>query len=393
MVKDGVRVSCRGAASAEWLVVAPAVLAVGFGVLQWALLMHGRASVEYAAFQGARAGATSHADPDAIVSGMAVGLVGIRGEEITSVPVSASRAGATALLREELAIGIAAWRQARPTPDDFADWAVPALDEEGRALPGVVEIPNDNLRHRGSEVGARSGRSLLESNLLEIELVYAWPMRVPLIGGLAVRWMQWFDGCDGSPAPSAGYDPWGRADWRIAGGAWRCPFYRAGGVPRWPLRVVARARMHSAARHAGTGTGSVPGDASAGPLPAVAGGPSGQDDDSGAFGTDSAASPGAAGPGAAAGGAPAGDTDHREAGDPGGEPEAIDVADRPDISQPGECFAQAESIARGSPREDEREEVVVGFGAARELVGTARALVGTAHALAEQALDCRAGAG
>ena len=116
-MKDGVRVSCRGAASAEWLVVAPAVLAVGFGVLQWALLMHGRASVEYAAFQGARAGATSHADPDAIVSGMAVGLVGIRGEEITSVPVSASRAGATALLREELAIGIAAWRQARPTRD------------------------------------------------------------------------------------------------------------------------------------------------------------------------------------------------------------------------------------------------------------------------------------
>src|SRR5690606_19137598 len=158
-----------GAASLEWLVVAPAVLAIGFGVLQWALLLHGRASVEYAAFQGARAGATRHAEAQAITEGLAIGLLAIRDADLTAVPVSVSRGPALALLGEELATGVAAWRQLRPAPEDFADWAIPARDDEGRELAGVLEIPNDNLRYRGSAIGTSSGRSLVESNLLEIE--------------------------------------------------------------------------------------------------------------------------------------------------------------------------------------------------------------------------------
>lgn len=354
MAMTGMR-AVRGAASAEWLVVAPAVLAVGFGVLQWALLMHGRASVEYAAFEGARAGATSHAEPDAIVAGIAVGLVGIRGEEITSVPVSASRALAIARLQEEIARGVARWSQRRPDADDFADWSVPAVDDEGRPLPGVSEIPNDNLRHRGSDIGPRSGRSLLEANLLEVELVYAWPMRVPLIGGLAVRWMEWFDGCDGAVAPAAGYSPWGRADWRIEGGAWRCPFYRAGGAPRWPLRVVARARMHSAARHAGSAVGNVPG---AGPL-ASASGPAAEEAaapredgfDSGAQEEPRVAAGAHGDAGAGSAGEPVQPASEAPIGD---EAQADDVADRADISQPGECFAQAAA----QPRPVEADEAV-----------------------------------
>src|SRR5690606_6201970 len=136
----------RGAASAEWLVVAPAVLAVGFGVLQWALVLHGRSSVEYAAFQGARAGATSHADPAAIADGLATGLIATRADTLASQPVSASQAGGRALLDAEIAGGVASWRQLRPASEDFADWSVPARDDEGRMLDGVVEIPNDNLR-------------------------------------------------------------------------------------------------------------------------------------------------------------------------------------------------------------------------------------------------------
>src|SRR5690606_1809547 len=120
-------------------------------------------------------------------------------------------------LDAEIAGGVASWRQLRPASEDFADWSVPARDDEGRMLDGVVEIPNDNLRFRGEALGARSGRSLVEANVLEIEFVYAWPMRVPLIGGLAVRWMQWFDRCADSTTPAAGYSPWGRADWRIEG--------------------------------------------------------------------------------------------------------------------------------------------------------------------------------
>ncbi len=340
----------RGAASAEWLVVAPAVLAVGFGVLQWALLMHGRASVEYAAFQGVRAGATRHAEPDAIIEGVAIGLVGIRDAGLTGAPVSISAPAASAILREELASGVLAWRQRRPAPEDFDDWAQPALDEEGRVLDGVVEIPADNLRHRGTAVGPRSGRSLVEANVLEIELVYAWPMRVPLIGGLAVRWMEWFDRCAGA-APVTGSGPsWGRADWHIEGGAWRCPYYRAGGVPRWPLRVVASARMHSPARHAGTAsvTAGLAVDPPAGGLPPVAGG---QADTAGAtVASGQSASPSMGDatpeePAASSAGAAEPGPDQAESADAASvDAEPVDVSARADISQPGECFADPEPV-------------------------------------------------
>lgn len=243
----------RGAAAIEWLVTAPALFFVGLGILQWALVLHARATLEHAAFHGARAGATAHADPDAIVRGMAVGLITIREPALSAVPVSQAAAPATALLLAELAGGVAVWRQLRPAPADFDDWAEPALDDEGELLAGVVEIPADNLRFRGAQVGARSGRTLVEANLLELELIYGWPMRVPLVGSLAVRWMRWFDQCPGAEADRAALARWGTPQWQLDDGAWRCPFYEAGGVARWPVRVRASVRMHVPARHAGGG--------------------------------------------------------------------------------------------------------------------------------------------
>jgi hypothetical protein len=346
----------RGAASAEWLVMAPALLVIGFGVLQWALLLHGRASVEYAAFQGVRAGATRYAEPAAIIEGIAIGLIPIRDATLAATPVSIGGAAAQAILQGELASGVAAWRQLRPTGADFDDWAVPARDEEGRPLDGVLEIPNDNLRFRGNAVGPGSGRSLVESNLLEIELVYAWPMRVPLIGSLAVRWMEWFDRCAGAAEPATGYRFWGRADWRISGGAWRCPYYRVGGVPRWPLRVTASVRMHSPARHAGNSSAAEP----VAGVPAVSRWPAMETGEDGALGAnpvrpaeepivgeyetrpevDIDTEPGA--PGRA--GMPETPVASGQAGAPAGAREdAGRVEARPDVSQPGECFSgQAE---------------------------------------------------
>ena len=348
-MKRVLRPAWRGAASAEWLVVAPAVLAVGFSVLQWALLMHGRASVEYAAFQGARAGATRHADPDAIIEGIAIGMIGTRDAALTAAPVSISGPAASALLRGELASGIVAWRQRRPAPADFDDWAQPALDEEGRAIQGVLEIPNDNLRYRGTAAGPRSGRSLVESNLLEIEVVYAWPMRVPLIGSLAVRWMEWFDRCGTVAEPAAGTRPWGRADWRIEGGGWRCRFYRAGGVPRWPLRVLASVRMHSPARHAGSeslAAGAL-GDPATDELPPLARDEQGDPMESGQPAPQPVAGAGAQGSVDSPNGAAANEANAVEADAVG--PDAVGVSDRADISQPGECFAESVS---GQPEVD-----------------------------------------
>ncbi|MEK9777253.1 MAG: hypothetical protein VW339_14115, partial [Quisquiliibacterium sp.] len=94
--------------------------------------------------------------------------------------------------RLELAHGIARgwirWQQLSPGVQSFVDWAVPARDQLGDIIAGEREIPNDNLGvvaragspttgisgyRYGAAVGAASGQTLADANLLKIELVYA----------------------------------------------------------------------------------------------------------------------------------------------------------------------------------------------------------------------------
>lgn len=244
-----------GASAIEFTIAAPVLLLLGLGALQWALVFHARQAIEHAAIEAARSGSLGHALPEAIETGLARGLLPYWAA-LPEVRSAGDREQAVSAIRLRVAQARAAgWlvvRQISPTAESFADWAEPALDGYGRPLSGMLEIPNDGLEHAGQRlprgattgsssavgaglaVGARSSQSLLDANVLKIEVIYGVPMSVPLVGRVAAAAGRLAVGC--LPASRGGCGIWQAAD---ASGL---------GQPRWPISTIATIRMQSPAR-------------------------------------------------------------------------------------------------------------------------------------------------
>ena len=64
-----------GASAIELAIALPVVLLLALGALQWALVFHARQAIEHAVIEAARAGSVGQARTDAIVTGLARGLL------------------------------------------------------------------------------------------------------------------------------------------------------------------------------------------------------------------------------------------------------------------------------------------------------------------------------
>jgi hypothetical protein len=253
-----------GIAGIETLVALPILLFLGLGALQFALVYHAKHALNFALIEAARAGSVAHADPDAIRAGLARGLVPwlYGAQHLAEYLVNVGRAGLH--LREGESMGWIRLERVSPTAASFDDWAEPARDANGEVIAGVREIPNDNLIVRstrmvpaggvsgarsGEPIGAASGQTLNDANLLRVRLDYGVPLVVPVVGRFVSWAIRTWDGCDagttrrygmlGLDAPSIGLPS--RID--------LCPMYGSGGsAPRLPVRLAATVRMQSPAR-------------------------------------------------------------------------------------------------------------------------------------------------
>ncbi len=271
--------SQQGIAALETLLAAPIVLLLGMSVLQWALVFHGRGAVAHAAQEAARAGSVAHGSAQAIEAGLARGLSPWLHGAADLQEHQANLVRTRAHLAQGRAAGWLDWRRLAPTAESFTDWAQTARDADGEPIPGLLEIPNDNLSlragmrqpasgvagYRGAEpIGAVSRQTLSDANLLKVEVVYGVPLTVPAIGGLAAWVMRRIDDCPG-PAAGGGTSPdaglrLGALDLGVperltTPRTWACAHYNARGTdgrirPRWPVRVSATVRMQSPARDA-----------------------------------------------------------------------------------------------------------------------------------------------
>ncbi|MFZ9408065.1 MAG: hypothetical protein ACO26U_13355 [Burkholderiaceae bacterium] len=224
----------------ELLIAAPVLLFAGLVILQLVLLMQARQALRLGTLEAAREASVNHADPQAALRGLARGMspwwVGAQGtQDALTGPLETQ-----AHLMQAMAMGRLRLTQLAPTESAFTDWAAPALDDAGGELAGVREIPNDALRIRATEtlpsgaastwrdgqpVGAASGLTLLQANVLRLQVDYVLRMRVPLAGqAIAVLARAWQT------------DPLLRA------------MVELNGVP---IRVSVAVRMQSGARHAG----------------------------------------------------------------------------------------------------------------------------------------------
>jgi hypothetical protein len=250
----------RGFAAIESLLALPVVLFAGLSVLQFGLVLHARQAVQHSATEGVRSGAVGHAAPAAIEGGFARGL----SPWLFGAEGPADHVAAIARTQAHLVSGKAAgwvrWRQLSPTRLSFDDWAVPTLDEQGLPVPDSLEIPTDNLVARtlrsDPRIGASSGQTLADANLLKVELTYGVPLTVPLAGRLGAWVMRIIDGCGPVSERRLGALSLGQPEVSTAPRAWTCAYYDARDiagrmVPRWPVRVSSTARMQQPTRHAG----------------------------------------------------------------------------------------------------------------------------------------------
>jgi TadE-like protein len=254
----------RGSAAIEWLAAAPIVMLLGLGVLQWSLVFFSRSSVEFALTQASREGAQGHALVSNIEAGLARGMIPYWGLAVSGQPLDLALPNALLRLGAEKASGALIWKQISPTEESFTDWAVPARDAMGEEIASVVEIPNDALQFRKQTVGASSGQTLKDANLLKIEMRYGVQLNVPLIAPLVVRIMEQVNSCPNARAGGIkiGTIRMGEASAaeKANGTPWTCSFYRAkdaNGIEqlRWPVQMIAMVRMQTPARKSGATAG------------------------------------------------------------------------------------------------------------------------------------------
>lgn len=314
----------RGAGGVEFLVALPVMLMLGLLIWQWGLVMQARAVIDYAAREAARSGALGHALPEAIERGMTSGLapLWVSNSDLAG-PASAFPAS---VVRFSVAAreGWLSWRQLSPTRASFADWGTPsAAGTPSDALGSVLEIPIDNsgLRSRhaiplpvsgsainavahplvgpgsgstaAEPVGSSSGQTFREAGILRLELSVGVPLHVPLAG----RFISWagrlMSGCSGGAGPRLGalrLEEPGAAQSRPADRDIVVPEtlsrddqpsaclqfsgrdHTGRVLPRLPVKVVAEARMQSAARISSRtplGAGGIRQGAMGGELPAA----------------------------------------------------------------------------------------------------------------------------
>jgi uncharacterized membrane protein (UPF0127 family) len=159
-----------GASMVEFLLIAPVLCFLGFGIVQLGLVYHAQNVLSYATFEAARVGAVKNANSGAMKEALAQRLAPIFGGDGSTAAVNRSlllsKNAVSDLTRTQLHI-------INPTVAAFEDFGVPD------SSTGETVIPNAHLQHREKVIGARSGVTVQDANLLKIEVTHGYGLTLP----------------------------------------------------------------------------------------------------------------------------------------------------------------------------------------------------------------------
>jgi outer membrane protein OmpA-like peptidoglycan-associated protein len=183
--------SCRGSALIEFVVIGPILSLIGLAMLQYGLLYFAKNHHNHASFMAARAGSMDHASLGTIEKAYATALAPLYGGGTSAAAVAASSDRALADIRAHGQIELR-----NPTTESFDDYNVLALQQ--RVGNGKRVIPNSGQQARSSAVGAHSGQSIQDANLLKLRITTGYRPQVPLVGAMYTGYLKWQD--DGTNA-------------------------------------------------------------------------------------------------------------------------------------------------------------------------------------------------
>jgi hypothetical protein len=271
---SGTRRRVRGASTVEFLIVAPILLLLGLGLVQFGMVFHAKSALNHALQEAARVGSVNNGDVSAIEEGLARGLVPFMGGGRNTQEMLQTQGRVI----EEMQLGAASgWvrvRQLSPSPQSFTDWAEDAFDDNGNR---VREIPNSSLavlrctrqpnsgvagtRHStacptgGEPIGQDSQQTLSDANLLKLEMTYGVKLTVPLVNRIVGRALAMLDGCEAMEEQQISSLNLGTPG-AVRARPNNCAFYNARNTdgdlePRIPVNLAVTVRMQSPSRFAG----------------------------------------------------------------------------------------------------------------------------------------------
>lgn len=191
-----------GAGLVEFVLVAPTLLAMTMAALQYAMVFHAKFNLNYAALEGARAGALAHASPVSIHNALARALTAYYGGGKDLATLTASAARARTDLAGALRIEILS-----PTAASFDDYHSEAAAR--RAGTAQRTIPSSGLSYRPcpqDRPGCNhypahnaSGQTLADANLLKLRITWGLPpeKQMPLAGRFFVWAVRTLNPADG----------------------------------------------------------------------------------------------------------------------------------------------------------------------------------------------------
>lgn len=178
----------RGSAMIEFTIVGPLITLLGLSVLQYGMLFAAKNQMNHASFMAARAGAMGNASMDAIRNAYARALVPMYGGGQTPDELAASLAKATA----DLGAGNFNIEIINPTVQSFSDFNDPAL-QAALKTGGRRVIPNSALAFKDPAVGATSGQTIQDANLIKLRITHGYVPKIPFVDVIYRKWAKWLD--------------------------------------------------------------------------------------------------------------------------------------------------------------------------------------------------------
>ena len=177
----------RGAAMLEFAVVGPVIMLLGLAILQYSMLFFAKNQINYATFMAARAGSMSNASQSEIQQAYTKALIPLYGGGQNSTELAAAYAKAGADVAGHTRIELL-----NPTKESFDDWNDPGL--QSTIGHGKRVIPNGGQSYKDPKaIGAASGQSIQDANLIKLRITQGYEPKIPLIRSIYTRYLQWLD--------------------------------------------------------------------------------------------------------------------------------------------------------------------------------------------------------
>jgi hypothetical protein len=178
----------RGAAMVEFVVVGPLITILGMAILQYSLMFFAKGQMNHAAFMAARAGSVAHATLDTIESAYKRALIPLYGGGENTEELLVSYAKVVA----DLTPNVLRVEVLNPTKESFDDFA---KDAKLNDFFGARAIPNTGIGLGSGldSVGATSGQTLQDANLLKLRITHGYEPKVWLLGMIHSKFLAWTD--------------------------------------------------------------------------------------------------------------------------------------------------------------------------------------------------------